>query len=124
MRFGTNITFYLDKLLGAGLIGDRRVGLPDYICNSRYVVRMDKNNGRVFEYNMCFVRCLAMRLDCLRDLGNTNEVDRKQRRCGCRVQGVNNARVLHLYEQFRPHTQRKVSVGDFGRVSYDDLVYA
>ena len=27
VRFVTNITFYLDKLLGVGLIGDGRVGL-------------------------------------------------------------------------------------------------
>ena len=38
VRFVTNTTFYLDKLLGAGLIGDGQVGLPDYINNYRYVV--------------------------------------------------------------------------------------
>ena len=42
VRFVTNITFYRDKLLGAGLVGDGRVGLPDYIRNNRYVVGMDK----------------------------------------------------------------------------------
>ena len=41
-----------------------------------------------------------------------------------RVQGVKNARVLPLYEQFRRHTHRVVSVGGFDGVSYDDLVYA
>ena len=101
VRFVTSITFYLDKLLGAGLIGDGRVSLPDYIRNNRYVVRMDRNNGRVFEDNRCFFRCLAMQLDCLCDLGDTGEVDKRQRRCVCKVQGVKNARVLRLYEPFR-----------------------
>ena len=53
-RFVTNITFYLDKSLGAGLIGDVRVNLPDYLRNNRYVEGMDKSNGRVFESNLCF----------------------------------------------------------------------
>ena len=105
VRFVTNTTFYLDKLLGAGLIGDTRVGLPDYISNYRYVVGMDKNNGRVFEDNLCFFRCLAMRLDCLCYLGDTGEVGKRQRRCVCKVQGVKNARVLCLYKQFRRHTR-------------------
>ena len=97
VRFVTSITFYLDKLLGAGLIGDGRVSLPDYIRNNRYVVRIDKNNGQVFEDNLCFFRCLAMQLDCLCDLGDTGEVDNRQRQCLCKVQGVNNACVLRLY---------------------------
>ena len=74
-------------MLDAGLTGDGRVGLPDYIRNNRYVVEIDKNNGLVFENNLCFFKCLAMRLDCLCDLGNTNEAGRRQRRCGCRVSG-------------------------------------
>ena len=53
MRFVTNITIYLDKLLSAGLIGDGRVDLPDNIRNNRYVVDMDKSNGRVFENKLC-----------------------------------------------------------------------
>ena len=77
VRFVTSITFYLDKLLGAGLIGDGRVSLPDYIRNNRYVVRIDKNNGQVFEDHLCFFRCLAMQLDCLCDLGDTGEVDKE-----------------------------------------------
>ena len=44
VRFVTNITFYLDKSLGAGLIGDVRVNLPDYLRNNRYVEGMDKSN--------------------------------------------------------------------------------
>ena len=36
VHFVTNITFYLDKLLGAGLIKDGRVDLPDYIRNNRW----------------------------------------------------------------------------------------
>ena len=32
--------------------------------------------------------------------------------------------MLRLSEQFRQHTRREVSVGDFGGLSYDDLVYA
>ena len=54
MRFVTNITIYLDKFLSAGLIGDGRVDLPDNIRNNRYVVDMDKSNGRVFENKLCF----------------------------------------------------------------------
>ena len=54
MRFVTNITIYLDKLLSAGLIGDGRVDLPDNIRNNRFVVDMDKSNGRVFENKLCF----------------------------------------------------------------------
>ena len=54
MRFITNITIYLDKLLSAGLIGDGRVDLPDNIRNNRFVVDMDKSNGRVFENKLCF----------------------------------------------------------------------
>ena len=53
MRFITNITIYLDKLLSAGLIGDGRVDLPDNIRNNRFVVDMDKSNGRVFENKLC-----------------------------------------------------------------------
>ena len=34
VRFVTNITFYLDKLLDAGLIGDAQVALPDYIATT------------------------------------------------------------------------------------------
>ena len=58
------------------------------------------------------------------DLGNTNEVGRRQRRCRGRVQGVRNGRVLRLYEQFRRRKCQNVSAGDFGEVSYDDLMYA
>ena len=122
MRFVTNITFYLDKLLGVGLIGDGRVGLPDYIRNNRYVMGMDKNNGRLFGDNLCFFRCLAMRLDCLCDLGDSGEVGK--RRCVCKVQGVKNAHVLRFYKQFRCHTRQNESSGDFSGVCYDDLVYA
>ena len=89
------------ELLGAGLIGDGWIGLPDYIRSNRYVVGMNKNDGRLFEDNLCFFRCLAMQLDCLCDLGDTGEVDKRQRRCVCKVQGVKNARVLRLYEPFR-----------------------
>ena len=86
VRFFTNITFYLDKLLGDGLIEDGWVGLPDYICkNNRYAVGMDPNNGQVFKENLCSFSCLTMRLDCLCNLGNTNEVSRRQRQCGSRV---------------------------------------
>ena len=110
--------------MDAGLIGDGRVGLPNYIRNNRYVVGMDKNNGRVFEDNLCLLRCLAMRLDCLCDLDDTGEVGKRQRQCVCKAQGVKKACVLCLYEQFRRHTHQKVSPGNFSGVSYDDLVYA
>ena len=73
---------------------------------------------------MCFFRCSAMRLDCLCDLGNTNEVGRRQKRCGCRIQKVENTRVLRLYKQFRRRTRQEVAAGDFGGVSYNDLVFA
>ena len=39
----------------------------------------------------------------------------------CKVQGVKNACVLRLYEQFRHHTHQEVSFDNFGGVSYDDL---
>ena len=123
MHFVTNIVFYLGKLLGAELIGDRRVDLPDYIHNNRYVVGMNKCNRQVFKDNLCFFKCLLMRLDCLCDLGNTNEVGRRQKRCGCRIQEVKNRHMLRLYE-FRHHTRPEVSAGDFGGASYNELVYA
>ena len=124
VHFVANITFYLDKLLGAELIGDRRVGLPDYIRNNRYVVGIDKSNRQVFKDNLCFFKCLLMRLDCLCDLGNTNEVGRRQIRCRCRIQEVKNRHMLRVYEQFRHHTRPEVSAGDFGGVSYNELVCA
>ena len=54
VRFIINITFYVNQLLDVGLIGDGRVDLPNYIHNNRYIVRMDKSNGRVFEDKLCF----------------------------------------------------------------------
>ena len=41
--FVTNITFYLDKMLGAGLVGYAMVILQSYMHNNRYVVGIDKN---------------------------------------------------------------------------------
>ena len=75
----------------------------------------------LFVDNLCFFRCLAMRLDCLCDLGDTGELGKRRRRCVCKVQGVKNSRVLRLYEQFRRHTHQEVSFDNFGGVSYDDL---
>ena len=112
------------ELLSAGLVGDGRVDLPDYIRNNRYVVGMDKNNGQAFEDNLCFFRCLAMRLDCLCDLGDTSEPGKRRRRCMCKVQGVKNSRVLGLYEWFRHHTRQEVSSSNFGGVTYSDLARA
>ena len=65
-----------------------------------------------------------MRLDCMSHLGNTNETGRMGRRCGCRVQRVENKCVLRLYKQFRCYTRQEVNTRDFGGVLYKDLVYA
>ena len=71
-----------------------------------------------------FFQCLFLHLDCMCDLGSANEVGRRQRQCGCKVQGVKNERMLRLYEQFGRHARQEVSDRDFSGVSYDDLVYA
>ena len=55
VRFAISITFYLDKLMGAGLIGGGRIDLPDYMRDNRFMVGMEKNNRRVFEDNLCFL---------------------------------------------------------------------
>ena len=70
------MTFYLNKLQSAGLIRDGMLKLPDYIRNNIYVVGMDKSNKQVFEDNLCLFCCLTMCLDCVCDLGNTNETGR------------------------------------------------
>ena len=36
--------------------------------NNRYVVSMDKSNGWVFKYNLCFFCCVATSLDCMWNL--------------------------------------------------------
>ena len=41
-----------------------------------------------------FFRCLTMHLDYLCDLDNTNKVGRRQRSCGCRVQGTDACYVF------------------------------
>ena len=71
-----------------------------------------------------FFWCLTMRLDCMSHLGNTNETGRMKRRCGCRVQRVENKCVLRRYKQFRCYTRQEVNTRDFGGVLYKDLVYA
>ena len=98
-------------LLGAGLIGDRRVDLPDYIHNNRYVVGMDKEMSEWLRATYVSFRCFPMRLNCPCDLSNTKEVSRRQR-----VQRVEDRRMLRLYKKVMRYTRQEVSASDFGEV--------
>ena len=95
VRFVINITFYLNKLLGARLIRDGRVDLPNYIRTNRFIDRMDKSNGREFEDKLCFfgfwpcvwTACVTW-IILMRLVGGKGDADagsRELRRVACNV---------------------------------------
>ena len=65
IRMVTNMTFYIAKILPMGKVG-RGTDLPNYIVKHKGILPLhkDKKHCETFKDNLCFFRCLAIKLLC------------------------------------------------------------
>lgn len=109
----SNLTFYIYKMVGMSKIGAPG-SLPDYISNHKAVISLNKNRrGEVYEDNMCFFRCLAMRLDCT-----------CRSKCRCQhASEITTRRLFDLYVESLPEENKtRLTWQSFKGVGMDDLL--
>lgn len=109
----TNLTFYIYKMIGLGKIG-AATHLPDFITSHRGMLSLNKTrNGKLYDDQLCFFRCLAVHLDC---------------HCGpkCRCTGASERTTRRLFQQYVEALpvaeQERTSSSTFEGVSLDDMM--
>ena len=89
----TNLTFYVWKARGVARVRSPPAqGLPDYLVNSKSLLAMDRDRGKVYDDNLCFFRCLAVSLGCRCPSASG---------CHCTARSVSAKKTKELYHRYR-----------------------
>ena len=115
LRLLTNVSFYIYKIPGMENIGagKRRAPkiFPAYLQNSKAL----RGVGQNFDDNLCFFRCLAVRMSCT----CSGDI------CKCVKRFDKFERdTVHLYQEFVTKSGQDVNVEGFPGMNYDDLLLA
>lgn len=106
----TNLSFYLNKILGQGKTGAPGL-MPRYILRNKAILALvrDPKYGILYADNLCFFRCLSVSLTCT---------------CSghCKCTRVKERHVRELFSKYNDTLKRKTTPEAFGGVAMSNLV--